>query len=261
MVEHGNSILYYNFVKNTVTECNGDDSDSTMIMINNLDNTCVRMTGSVNGSDTSKNVWDAYTQDNTTKLRLKLAQGGECLVDPKANYKVTIELTCNEELKPNITTLDFTKLLEGEQCSYLIEGESKEACPQMYRYIYQSLADKYRIPLAIVFTILGVFLSLVGDKMPKATIISTSFISINLLIISFMFSSNMTHELTIVYITLFLNAIGGIFAGFMLTNLINTYLFLIALYRGYVFGSNLYSLLCRINYFNLSNRGEMYWYT
>lgn len=245
----------------TVTKCNLTESNSTIIKVqnNNKDNTCLRLSGSVNGTSTSKNIWGVFNTQKNTGLRMKLAKGDKCKSDPSKNYEITIELTCNENFKPNTTTLNFHQLLQDDlnnQCTFLIEGESKEACPQQYRYIFQSLMHQYRYVVIAVFVPLGIFISLFGARFKNTSIVSISYFAIISIIMALFTRFYPVEDMKTVYIALGVSAIAGVGGSILFVSFIQVFIIGLALFSGYSLGVEVYSKY--ILYFDWQE-DAMYW--
>ena len=163
--EEGNPILF-NFCQNTVT---GEDLESTVVK--QVNDTLIRLAGSIDGDGEEKNKWSEYGGDTDDKgIQIELTQGDEC--KDGAHYQTIIKIKCN----PDIDKIDDIKFEFSDtgDCTYMLYFESLYGCTLGSSYLFLKLLNDYNIVFCIIFVIIGVMLCFMGNKFLKVAIIITS---------------------------------------------------------------------------------------
>lgn len=177
-----NGSFYYNFCKNTQQNCNETKdgktvkkADSTLVYIK--DQKCTRLSGPIEGTSNSKNVWEEFsttekvgnTTKTTTGLKLTLAKGDICESDQ--NYQIVYQITCNSNrTEKNQVHLNFSAF-NFSSCTNTIYGSSYDACSVSNVVRLLAFFEDNKIIVGICLILLGLVFVGMGGKLFKMVVV------------------------------------------------------------------------------------------
>ena len=243
--------LYYNFCKDVSTKCNGNDSKSTLIHIDEESQNCTELSGNIDG-DKDKNLWDEFNdevQEGDKKViysgvALRLAKGEKCITDEKKNYSIIYKIYCNTTMKSGDIYLNFSDF-DIKECEQVFIGRSLNACKTNDILRFMAFINQYKILFGILIIIIGIFFTLFGNKFIKITLVILCGIALSIFICMIVFSVFVIDSERDFWLCLVIPFVVGLIIGVVLLKVVKVAFFVVGACAGYSIGILIFNLVTK----------------
>ena len=241
--ENQKSKIIYNFCQDIVTQVNNEKIQSSMVYVNEAEDSYKRLTGTFNSKSgqTPKNTWSVYnkTVENKTVnvLKIQFEEGDQ--FENGEKYKTTLHLECNKKvnLDLNFTSFDINKRVNE------IYGKSKYACPINHYYILEFLMNQSPIVTCIAACVFGVFLLFLGAKAVKITVVIVTTLAVVIVGSMFIFQIFTIETETSVFIILGILTLAGIIVGCILIKAVKIFIIILGVSLGFTVSTFVYDAI------------------
>lgn len=237
LIDKYKNTMFYNFCKNTSTQCRNTNSLSYIQF--NTTNQCEVSTGSAD----EMNYWRMINENDYSKgIILNMNEGDSC---GEGKRLVRWVLECDETKDKldvyNQSELDFTK------CEIEIKAKTKAACAITNYYYISKFCTENKYLIVIAFSVVGLLLAFIGMKFFWVSLaIMISIVIITIVMWLYLLIASLVGyygNLIGMIIILVLGFAVGIGLTFLLKSFIRLVFIVIGGYYGYIIGYFLYNFL------------------
>ena len=146
-------MLIYNIGANTFKQCR--NTDSQFYILNPTDQSCTKLTSNINKLNLWEELKNNSSEVNRTGVRIQFNEGEPC--SSGINYKLTLDLECDENLKPGELQFQNLDKLDRNACENTLLAKSKSSCKKINYYILYAFISNYYFIFGFIMIVIGFF--------------------------------------------------------------------------------------------------------
>ncbi|MCQ2821045.1 MAG: TMEM198/TM7SF3 family protein [archaeon] len=257
-----NGKLYYNFCRNTLKTCpaeEGEEQKQSTIIYENGEK-CIRLSGSIEGGEDGKNIWQEFVDisetENKTGLTLSLAPGDYCNADKTERYQIIYKMYCNNDLEKKDFKLNFESF-NPNNCTTFITGEAYDACTVNNLLRLRQFIEEKKVIIGIVIIAMGIFLVGLGAKVFKVVVVLICGLICSIVCAIMAFSLFMVETEKQFWMVILIPFAIGLLLGCLLLKSVRSAVFMQGASAGYPIGIALYDLV--LKYIDWEHTDILYW--
>ena len=161
--DNDNNTIIFNFCRNTHIIDNAT-------FVKNNSGTLVRLTGSIDGEEESKNQW-SQTKDG---ISISFVEGDYCKENGTEKHSLKLIINCDGDVEGKDFLKTFNYSISSNPCQHTIKMSSLYGCSLRSTYLLLKIFLEYKIVFTIIFILVGIGLCFFGNRFIKWTIILIS---------------------------------------------------------------------------------------